>query len=173
MADETSQEPTDLPESQAMPASGWIVPPKGWQAYAAETHAEEGDAPASVTLTQGKWDQLWDALGKACTTPYHSDVGGDLWEVDWQGDCEDKCLAMRQQLVGEGWPMGALRLVLCETETGEDHCVLSVETNRGVFVLDERAKSVVSWRGLPYTWLAREYPGYSVWQKLSLSSAEV
>lgn len=62
--------------------------------------------------------------------------------------------------------MGALRLCLCETEAGEAHCVPTAETDRGVFILDERAKSIVSWRGLPYTWLAREFPGFTLWQKI-------
>ena len=157
----------NLPNSEPMPASGWAMPPKGWQVYVSKSEYIVGDAPATVSLTQALVDQLWTVLGKACTTPYHNDPN-DHWQADWEGDCEDKCLAMRDSLIGEGWPLGALRLTLCTTETGEDHCVLSVETDRGVFVLDERAKSVVSWRGLPYAWIAREFPGYTLWQQIAM-----
>ena len=161
----------NLPESAPFPISGWVVPPRGWRNFIQSGEPGEGHLPAAVRLTQDLWDQLWDDLGRACLSPYHSDIGGDLWQADWEGDCEDKCLAMRADLVEKGWPPGALRLVLCKTETGEDHCVLSVETERGVYILDERARSVVSWRGLPYIWVAREVPGrISVWEKISAAA---
>ena len=167
MSDDTTEE--NLPLSEPLPVSGWASPVKGWIKFMAQTQFNAGNAPETATLTPQLWDRLWTALGKACNTPYRSDVGGDLWEVDWDGDCEDKCLAMREQLMDEGWPKGALRLVLCVTESGEDHCVLSTETDRGVFILDERARSVVSWRGLPYTWVAREHPGYSLWERITVA----
>jgi len=157
----------NIPESEPMPVSGWVSPMTGWRNYMAETGFNSGNVPATAVLTRQMWDQLWDALSEACTTPYHSDLGGDLWRSDWEGDCEDKSLAMRDRLIAEGWPKGALRLVLCKTEAGEDHCVLSAVTDRGVYVLDERARGVVSWRGLPYAWIAREHPGYSLWEKIA------
>lgn len=168
MSDDSGE--SSLPASKPMPASGWADPPKGWKSLVARTDYIKGDAPAVASLTRALFDQLWAALGKACLTPYTSDLG-DIWEPDWEGDCEDKCLAMRDALVAEGWPLGALRLCLCETETGEAHCVLTAETDRGVFVLDERARGVVSWQGLPYTWLAREFPGFTLWQKIPASAA--
>ena len=166
--DEGAGEDIVIPESLPLPVSGWIIPPRGWKNFMQNEGAGADHFPASVILDGALWDQLWDDLSRACLTPYHADIGADLWRVDWEGDCEDKCLAMRADLVEKGFPSGALPLVLCKTETGEDHCVLSVESDRGVFILDERARSVVSWRGLPYTWVGREIPGrLSVWEKIA------
>lgn len=157
-----------LPESEPLPAEGWVVPPRGWTNFMREIGAGPDHLPAAALLDGALWQELWDDLSRACRTPYHADIGGDLWRPDWEGDCEDKCLAMRADLAEKGWPSGALRLTLCKTELGEDHCVLSVETDRGVFVLDERARSVVSWRGLPYVCVAREVPGrLSLWEKIA------
>lgn len=162
----------DLPESEPMKASGWADPPQGWKTFVARNDYIKGDVPTTAALTQDMFDRLWAALGKACDTPYSSDINGDNWTPDWDGKREDKCLAMREALVAGGWPPGALRLCLCHTETGEAHCVLTAETDRGVFVLDERARGVVSWRGLPYDWVAREFPGFTLWQRLAVTSGD-
>lgn len=94
------------------------------------------------------------------------------------GDCEDFALAYRARLVeAHGWPAGALRLALCETETGERHVVLTCETTGGTWILDNRLAAPVLWtRLLPpgfggqappaYRWLARERPGRFLWERI-------
>ena len=68
----------------------------------------------------------------------------EFWtEIDQNGgDCEDFAIGKLRRLVGLGWPVERLRLALCRVETGELHCVLSVESPVGELVLDNRNGSL-------------------------------
>ena len=52
------------------------------------------------------------------------------------GDCEDYALAKRSALLQAGWPKDKLGLCVCYTQSGEGHCVLWVDTDKGSFILD-------------------------------------
>jgi predicted transglutaminase-like cysteine proteinase len=57
------------------------------------------------------------------------------------GDCEDKALLKRHELIRRGWPVGALLLTAVETwdeeaERYRGHMVLSVLTSDGTLILD-------------------------------------
>ena len=52
------------------------------------------------------------------------------------GDCEDYALAKRNALLNAGWPKDKLGLCVCYTQSGEGHCVLWVDTDKGSFILD-------------------------------------
>lgn len=58
----------------------------------------------------------------------------------WRGDCEDLALILYEALRARGWPRQALRLGVCATPLARgrpfDHAVLTVHTDRGVFILD-------------------------------------
>jgi hypothetical protein len=61
------------------------------------------------------------------------------------GDCDDFALEKRAQLSEAGVPFTAMRLALCEVETGEPHAVLVVKDEEGNdWILDNR-------QPLPYT----------------------
>ncbi len=67
---------------------------------------------------------------------YRPDLpGNDNWrEALTEGDCEDIAIAILVLLTADGFPaLGALRFVLCKTETGIAHAVLAVFTDRGEF----------------------------------------
>lgn len=88
----------------------------------------------------------------------------DFWEVAaGAGDCEDYALAKRQRLRDLGWPEAALRLATC-LYRGEGHAVLTVDSDAGVWVLDNRYAQPQPWKILPYTWLEREAPAGSAWE---------
>jgi predicted transglutaminase-like cysteine proteinase len=58
-----------------------------------------------------------------------------------QGDCEDKALLKRHELIRRGWPVGALLLTAVEAwdedaERYGGHMVLSVLTSDGTLILD-------------------------------------
>jgi len=73
-------------------------------------------------------------------------------EAGRYGDCEDYALAKRGHLLGLGWPLDKMALCTCRTETGEGHCVLYVETDRGGYILDNRREWPVRPTQLPYAW---------------------
>jgi len=68
------------------------------------------------------------------------------------GDCEDYALLKRAYLLEQGWPADKLNLCCCWCETGEYHCVLIVDTDKGFFVLDNRHYSPMKPSALGYTW---------------------
>lgn len=91
----------------------------------------------------------------------------DFWEVaDGAGDCEDYALAKRAKLRELGWPEDALRLATC-TYHGEGHAVLTIDTDAGCYVLDNRYPQPQPWHVLPYVWHKREAPTGQGWVDIS------
>jgi predicted transglutaminase-like cysteine proteinase len=70
----------------------------------------------------------------------------EYWSVpaETQGDCEDYALAKYGQLRRLGVPGGALSMIYGKLKsTGEGHAVLSVRTDRGLFVLGSNEDAVL------------------------------
>lgn len=85
----------------------------------------------------------------------------DYWETPLEigkdsGDCEDFVLEKRRKLIDMGLPMNALSIALVETEHGDPHAVLLVETDQGDYVLDNLSPRILPWKDVPYTWLERQ-----------------
>lgn len=83
----------------------------------------------------------------------------EKWVLDpWKGDCEDYVLTKRAFLIRRGLPANALRITYVLDEDGEGHLVLTVKSDLGEIVLDNKKDSVVwwdEWRSLPYEWIKR------------------
>ena len=102
-------------------------------------------------------------------TLYRSDLlqygVSEFWIVaDKFGDCEDYALAKRNALLNAGWPKDKLGLCVCYTQSGEGHCVLWVDTDKGSFILDNNYAFPVKPSELPYKWESMLCDG--VWQQL-------
>ena len=80
------------------------------------------------------------------------------------GDCEDYALAKRTALLQAGWPKDKLGLCVCYTQSGEGHCVLWVDTDKGSFILDNNYAFPMKPSELPYKWESMLCDG--VWQQL-------
>jgi predicted transglutaminase-like cysteine proteinase len=126
-----------------------------------------------LSLTNERWRQLETVQGDInARVGYRTDLAlygaEELWTVaDRQGDCEDYALAKRQALLALGWPVSSLRLAVCTVPGGEGHAVLSVDTNRGVYVLDNRHPFVEPWASLPYTWIKRQAASGPGWVEIT------
>ena len=95
----------------------------------------------------------------AAIEPAAEPASRDLWVVaPLAGDCEDFALTKREALRAAGLPAGALRLATAYTEAGEYHTVLTVQTERGTLVLDNRFAEVRPLANLPYRWVMVELP---------------
>lgn len=120
-------------------------------------------------LTSADWADLSAVQAEInARVGYRADIDlyglPELWTVaDREGDCEDYALAKRRALLDLGWPVEALRLAVCQDETGGGHAVLTVDTDRGVYVLDNRARFVEPWAALPYRWIKRQAAGGRDW----------
>ena len=77
----------------------------------------------------------------------------EFWTVANKfGDCEDYALAKRTALLQAGWPKDKLGLCVCYTQSGEGHCVLWVNTDKGSFILDNNYDFPMKPSELPYRW---------------------
>jgi len=83
----------------------------------------------------------------------------DFWSLphSGKGDCEDIALEKRQRLAMLGFPRAALRIAivfhkgyLCP------HALLTIETDRGTYVLDSFFDEIYTWNQLPYNFASRE-----------------
>lgn len=90
------------------------------------------------------WEtDMWKIHGDVNQIKYVGDAQkyrkADFWTaiID-SGDCEDYAIAKLQRLLLRGWPVQALHLACCWTETKEYHAVLVVDTPQGAFILDNR-----------------------------------
>ena len=85
-------------------------------------------------------------------------VGGnaDVWQLPTNaGDCEDFAILKKAELLKRGWPASALLLTVA-TLAGEGHTVLTVRTNKGDLILDNRTNRVKDSARTPYRYFARQ-----------------
>jgi predicted transglutaminase-like cysteine proteinase len=73
-----------------------------------------------------------------------------------KGDCEDYVLLKRRTLVEHGYPESALLITVVRDENNEGHAVLTVRTDQGDYVLDNKRRDVVRWAETPYSFVKRQ-----------------
>jgi predicted transglutaminase-like cysteine proteinase len=72
------------------------------------------------------------------------------------GDCEDYLLLKKRYLEGLGFPAAALLITVVLDEKSEGHAVLTVTTDKGDLVLDNRRNDVLRWNDTSYSFLKRQ-----------------
>lgn len=94
----------------------------------------------------------------------------DLWSYpgDGAGDCEDFQLLKRKLLVEAGLPRRAMLMTVVLDEKDEGHAILTVRTDRGDFILDNKTDKVVEWYDTHYTYIKRESARKAEWVYLTL-----
>jgi predicted transglutaminase-like cysteine proteinase len=97
---------------------------------------------------------------------YESDINhygaANRWTLTPEGgygDCKDYALAKREALRAAGLPDQALRIAIVRTERDELHAVLTVDTNKGVLVLDSLTSKIRPWSDTSYSWIERQSAG--------------
>lgn len=97
----------------------------------------------------------------------------DLWSypTDGMGDCEDYQLLKRKLLIEAGLPRRALRMTVVIDENGEGHAVLTVRTDRGDLILDNKTDDVLEWFRTNYRYIKRESAETTGWVFLTLEPA--
>ena len=80
----------------------------------------------------------------------------DDWRVPRnKGDCEDFAILKKRELVRRGWPSSVL-LITVARSGGQGHTVLTVRTNEGDLILDNRSSAIKDWSRTPYRYFARQ-----------------
>lgn len=70
------------------------------------------------------------------------------------GDCEDYVLEKVRMLVAMGYNKANLLLTFVRTQEGEGHAVLTVVTENGDYILDNKEKDIMVWNNTPYMFIA-------------------
>jgi predicted transglutaminase-like cysteine proteinase len=141
-------------------------PPRGWVEFCIEYDPEcntKPSAPRDVMLTTQAWKDLervnlWvNTHVKPMTDLDHWGVV-DRWSYpdDGYGDCEDYVLLKRRMLIQSGWPREALLVTVVRDTEDEGHAVLTVITDKGDYVLDNKNDVILLWSDTGYRFVERQ-----------------
>ncbi len=147
------------------PEFGKSLPPVGFVKFCVSNPAEcknVGRRAQRVELSPTAWNMLFKV---------NADVNQDIAPISdadqygvpefWTypttaGDCEDYLLLKKRDLEKLGFDSGALLITVVLDEKNEGHAVLTVATDRGDFVLDNRRNDILVWAETGYTFLKRQ-----------------
>jgi predicted transglutaminase-like cysteine proteinase len=149
-----------------MKSFGDTLPPIGYVTFCRE---HQGDCrPGArfadrIQLTPAKFHELEQVNTEVNTTVTpvtdldHYGIA-EVWAYpdDHKGDCEDYVLQKRRVLMERGLPESALLITVVRDENNEGHAVLTVRTDEGDFVLDNKRRDIVRWTDTPYTFIKRQ-----------------
>jgi predicted transglutaminase-like cysteine proteinase len=76
-----------------------------------------------------------------------------------KGDCEDYVLLKRKLLMERGWPESTLLITVVRDENNEGHAVLTVRTDAGDLILDNKRPAIMHYNETPYTFIKRQSEG--------------
>ncbi|TXM98433.1 transglutaminase-like cysteine peptidase [Methylobacterium sp. WL103] len=157
------------PVGVAKPILAWVT---FCQTYPAECAVNAAE-PARIAMTPAIWNtiQTVNRRVNATVTPVtdmdHLGVP-DRWDLaeDGSGDCEDFQLLKRSLLARAGLPRRAMRMTVVIDEKGEGHAVLTLITDRGDLVLDNKTSQILPWHRTGYTFIKRESQDAVAWVSL-------
>jgi predicted transglutaminase-like cysteine proteinase len=92
----------------------------------------------------------------------------DRWDYpeDGVGDCEDFQLLKRKLLAEAGLPRRAMRMTVVIDAEGDGHAVLTVRTDAGDLILDNKRDAVLAWNETGYEFIKREGSDTKAWVAL-------
>ncbi|WP_232627938.1 transglutaminase-like cysteine peptidase [Methylobacterium sp. Leaf118] len=168
--------PSAATTGAARPIAAWA---EFCERYPAECAVDRTEA-AAVTLTPALWQTI-NAVNRRinrsveAVTDLQHWRSADRWDLaeDGRGDCEDFQLLKRRSLVQAGVPRRAMRMTVVIDEKGEGHAVLTIVTNRGDLVLDNKTSVVLPWTQTGYTFVKRESQDAVGWVALGRDASPV
>ncbi|KQP50313.1 transglutaminase-like cysteine peptidase [Methylobacterium sp. Leaf108] len=162
--------------ADARPIAAWT---EFCQSYAAECAVSTAEA-AVITLSPAVWNTIVSVnrkVNKSLRAITDLDHWGsaDRWDLaeDGAGDCEDFQLVKRRMLAEAGLSRRAMRMTVVIDEKGEGHAVLTLITDRGDIILDNKTSSVLPWRQTGYTFIKRESQAGIGWVSLGRAASPV
>lgn len=159
-----SSQPSDLVEKVAFEQFyGDTLPPMGYVTFC-QLHKldcrPKGPFADRVQLTPARLSELKRVNDQVNTTvvpmtdlEHYGKVDWWAYPVDNKGDCEDYVLEKRRRLILHGWPESTLLITVVRDENNEGHAVLTVRTDDGDLILDNKRREIVSWADTPYTFI--------------------
>ena len=150
-----------FPAEPFMHEGNYALAPFAFVRFCLDYPAECAPSPttARVTLSDQGFTELTrvNRSVNQAIEPLPSGSEPPVWRLDVRaGHCNDYAVQKRHNLIQLGWPANALALAVVRTPTGAGHLVLTVRTDHGDFVLDNRRPNVVAWQRTGYTWPIRQ-----------------
>jgi predicted transglutaminase-like cysteine proteinase len=148
-----------------MPTAGVATPPAGYVEFCREEPAEcvhRAERGLLVKLDDARWLDMI-VVNRSVNQRIRPATDREMFGVEerWslpteRGDCEDYVLLKRHELIERGWPASALLVTVVRDERGEGHAVLTVRTDRGELVLDNKVEQIRPWTETSYTYVKRQ-----------------
>ena len=161
----TLKTPSESNQMVFLQSFGETLPPIGYVNFcrvrAAECRPSRRFADR-IQLTRAKAAELRKvnkSVNSAVAPVTDMDLYGEVERWTYpvkKGDCEDYVLLKRRILIERGWPETALLITVVRDENNEGHAVLTVRTDRGDFVLDNKVNPVKAWADTPYTFVKQQ-----------------
>ncbi len=140
-------------------------PPYAWVEFCKTYPAEctlDSREPKFIVLSEKIWRLLIAVNNKVnqdiepITDMDHWGVA-DRWDMaeDGKGDTEEYVNVKKRRLVDAGLPRRALLTTVVIDEENAGHAVLTVRTDRGDFILDNKRNQILSWHETPYVFVKR------------------
>lgn len=155
------------PKTRFAATYGKSLPPVGFIGFCARNPADcnaAGGKALKLAMSPERWNLLFQVNtyvnGKIAPVS-DQDLYGEpeYWTYPTDaGDCEDYLLLKKKYLEGLGFPPSALLITVVLDERNEGHAVLTVTTDEGDFILDNRRNDIRRWNDLEYTYLKRQSP---------------
>jgi predicted transglutaminase-like cysteine proteinase len=156
---------------------GKALPPIGYVELCARDPKEcgaPGGKKVHLALSPDRWNLIYQVNsfvnGKIAPMSDEELYGKpEYWTIPTDaGDCEDYLLLKKHYLEGLGFPSDALLITVVLDEKSQGHAVLTITTDKGDFVLDNRRNEVLRWNNTGYTYLKRQSAeDPKVWVSLS------
>jgi predicted transglutaminase-like cysteine proteinase len=151
-------------------------PPIGWVQFC-QTYRNECNTkplpPREVVLDDNAWDDLRKLNNRVNRTirpetdmDHYGMIQWWRYPDDGAGACHSYALLKRRLLMQAGWPRQALLMTIVHEANGDGHAVLTVETDKGEFILDNLTDNIVLWSQTPYRYYKRQSqndPNVWVW----------
>lgn len=146
--------------------TGLAKPPIGWVEFCVENPAEcqvPTTEATALRIDAKTWTMIIRVnreVNAAIEQVEDIDHFGVLekWAYpdDGKGDCEDIVLEKRRRLMHAGIPRSALLITVVRDEQGDGHAVLTLRTDRGDYVLDNKTSKIRPWQDTPYGFVKRQ-----------------
>jgi predicted transglutaminase-like cysteine proteinase len=148
---------------------GDTLPPIGYVNFCTSNASECEPYPLSekisadrIGMTPDRWNMLYQVNtyvnGKIQPVSDQQLYGqAEVWAYPTTaGDCEDFVLLKKRALQKLGIPPKNLQITVVLDEHSEGHAVLTVATEDGDYILDNRRNDILLWNDTNYTFLKRQ-----------------
>jgi predicted transglutaminase-like cysteine proteinase len=148
---------------------GETLPPVGYVNFCATHKAECASysfgsqlAASRLGMTPDRWNMLYQVnsyVNGKIKPVSDQDLYGEAerWTYPVSaGDCEDYLLLKKRELEALNIPAQNLRITVVLDEQNQGHAVLTVTTDEGDYILDNRRNDILLWNDTNYTFLKRQ-----------------